>query len=146
MMTTPPNETQSDNWQSSSADDTLRDVSFKELLSHITDGVKELASKEAELAKAELQSNLKASVGTAKSLGIATVCALLGLNMLLVAAVFGLATVLEPWMSALIVATALLAIGATVGSIGWSNRLKNPLEATRASLKEDVQWIHNRIA
>ena len=146
MMTTPPNETQSDNWQSSSADDTLRDVSFKELLSHITDGVKELASKEAELAKAELQSNLKAGVGTAKSLGIAAVCALLGLNMLLVAAVLGLATVIEPWTSALIVGAALLAIGGVVGSVGWKNRLKNPLEATRASLKEDVQWIHNRIA
>jgi len=129
-----------------STDDTLRDIPLKELLSHITDGVKVLASKEAELAKAELQSNLKAGLGTAKSLGVAAVCALLGLNMLLVAAVLGLATVIEPWTSALIVGAAFLALGAAVGAIAWSNRLKNPLEATRASLKEDVQWMNNRLA
>ena len=145
MITTTPYETQSDNWRGS-ADDILQDVSLKDLLSRITDGVKLLASKEAELAKAELQSHLKAGVGTAKSLGIGAVCALLGLNMLLVAAVLGLATVIEPWTSALIVATTLLVIGATVGGIGWSNRLKNPFEATRASLKEDVQWMNNRLA
>ena len=146
MMTTTPNEAQPENWRDSAADDILRDVPLKELLSRVTDGVKLLASKEAELAKTELQSNLKAGVGTAKTLGIAAVCVLLGLNMLLVAAVLGLATVIEPWTSALIVATALLAIGAAVFGIGWKNRLKNPLEATRASLKEDVQWMTNRLA
>ena len=45
-----------------------------------------------------------------------------------------------------IVAIALLAIGSTVFGIGWNSRLKNPLEVTRASLKEDVQWINDRIA
>jgi membrane protein len=146
MMTTTPKEPQAENGRGPAPDDVPRDVPLTELLSHITDSVKLLASKEAELAKAELQSNLTTSVGTAKSLGIAAVCALLGLNMLMVAAVLGLATVIEPWMSALIVATALLAIGAAVGAIGWSHRLKNPLEATRASLKEDVQWMNNRLA
>ncbi len=146
MITTTPNEAQPENWGDSSTDDTLRDIPLKDLLSNITDGVKVLAFKEAELAKAELQSNLKAGLGTARSLGIAAVCALLGLNMLLVAAVCGLATVIEPWISALIVGAALLAIGAAVGAMTWSNRLKNPLEATRASLKEDVQWLNNRLA
>ena len=73
-------------------------------------------------------------------------CGLLGLNMLLVAGVLGLATVMQPWTAALIVAIALLAIGSTVFGIGWNSRLKNPLEVTRASLKEDVQWINDRIA
>ena len=146
MITPTPIEARPEDWRDASTDDTLRDIPLKELLSHITDGVKVLASKEAELAKAELQSNLKAGLGTAKTLGVAAVCALLGLNMLLVAAVLGLATVIEPWTSALIVGAALLALGAAVGAIAWSNRLKNPLEATRASLKEDVQWMNNRLA
>lgn len=139
MITTTPNE-------GSTADDTLRTVPLKTLLSRITDGVKLVASKQADLAKAELQSNLKASVGTVKSLGVAAVCGLLGLNMLLVAAVLGLATVVEPWTSALIVATVLLAVGGAVFGLGWSHRLKNPLEVTRASLKEDVQWMNDRLS
>lgn len=146
MITSTSNEVPPENWRDASTDDTLRDIPLKELLSHITDGVKGLAAKEAELAKAELQSNLKAGLGTAKSLGVAAVCALLGLNMLLVAGVLGLATVIEPWTSALIVGAALLAMGAAVGTIAWSNRLKNPLEAAQASLKEDVQWMKNRLA
>ncbi len=146
MITTTPSEGQPENWSRASSDDTLRDIPLKELLSHITDGVKGLASKQAELGKAELQSNLKAGLGTAKCLGVAAVCALLGLNMLLIAAVLGLATVIEPWTSALIIGAALLAIGAALGAIAWSNRLKNPLEVTRASLKEDVQWLNNRLA
>lgn len=146
MITTTPNEALPQSWRGPSADDTVRTVPLKTLLSRITDGVKLVASKEADLAKAELQSNLKAGVGTVRSLGIAAACGLLGLNMLLVALVFALATVVEPWTSALIVAAALLAVGAVVFSVGWSHRLKNPLEATRASLKEDVQWMTDRLS
>ena len=145
MIPTTPNETRP-GWRATAADDTLGTVPLKELLLRITGGVKLLAAKEAELAKAELHSNLKASAGTVKSLGVAAVCGLLGLNMLLVAGVLGLATVMQPWTAALMVAITLLAIGSTVFGIGWNSRLKNPLEVTRASLKEDVQWINDRIA
>lgn len=146
MITTTPIEVLPKNWRDSGADDTLRAVPLRELLSTITNGAKLVASKQADLAKVELQANLKASVGTARSLGVAAVCGLLGLNMLLVAAVLGLATVIEPWTSALIVAGALLTIGAVVLRVGWSHRLKNPLEATRASLKEDAQWMNDRLS
>ena len=145
-MTNKPNVAQPGNWSSASSDETLRELPLKELLSHITDGVKVLASKEAELAKAELQSNLRAGLATARNFGAAAVCGLLGLNMLLVAAVLGLASFVEPWMSALILGAALLATGAVMGAIAWSHRLKNPLESTRASVKEDVQWLNNRLA
>lgn len=146
MITTTPNEVLPTNWRDSSADGALRAVPLKELLSTITDSVKLVASKQADLARAELQSNLKASAGTVKSLSVAAVCGLLGLNMILVAAVFGLATVVEPWTSALIVGAALLTIGGVVFSSGWRRRLKNPLEVTRASLKEDVQWMTDRLS
>ena len=145
MITAMPNDAQPGHWQGATADDTLRTVPLKELLSTIASGAKLLASKEAELAKAEIQSNLKAGIGTARILGIGAACAVLGLNMLLVATVLGLATVIEPWKSSLIVASALLVTGAAVLGVGWSHRLKNPLEATRASLKEDVQWINDRL-
>ena len=146
MSMIPPNETPSRDWTAPSADDALRETPLRDLLSHITNGVKLLACKEGELAKAELQSNVQSSVAMAKGLGIAALCGLLGLNMLLVAAVLALATMMQPWMAALILAVPLLAAGGVMGAIGWNKRVKNPLEATRASLKEDVRWMKNRLA
>lgn len=82
----------------------------------------------------------------ARSLAIAAVCGLLGLSMLLVAGVFALATVMPGWAGALLVATPLIVLGAVLGAIGWNKRVRTPLEATRASLKEAFQWTKNRFA
>jgi uncharacterized membrane protein YqjE len=146
MSTTSPNQTDATGWTASTDTDALRETPLKELLSHITDGVKLLASKEAELAKVELESNLQSSVWMAKSLGVAALCGVLGLNMLLVAAVLALATMMEPWAAALTLAVPLLIVAGVMGSIGWGKRVKNPLEATRATLREDAQWLKNRLA
>jgi len=146
MSTTTPNETPSRAWTASTADDALRELPLKELLSRLANGVTLLARKEAELAETELQSNLQSTASMAKSLGIAALCGLLGLNMLLVAAVFALATAMQPWMAALLLAVPLLVVGGVMGAVGWNKRVKNPLEATRASLKEDVRWMKNRLA
>jgi hypothetical protein len=106
----------------------------------------ELMKKELELAKAELRSDFKREIAAAKGLGVAGVCALCGLNLLLVAAVFGLATMMPGWAAALIVAGVVLAIGTVFGLIGWSKRVKTPLEKTQKTLKEDVQWAKERMA
>jgi uncharacterized membrane protein YqjE len=146
MSTITPTDTHATGWTASTDTDALRETPLKELLSHITDSVKLLACKEAELAKVELESNLQSSVGMAKSLGIAALCGVLGLNMLLVAAVLALATMMQPWVAALTLALPLLIVAGVMGSIGGGKRVKNPLEATRATLREDAQWLKNRLA
>jgi Putative Actinobacterial Holin-X, holin superfamily III len=126
--------------------ESLQNVPLKELLSDITHRVKLLATKEVELAKAEIKSDMKSEIAMAKSLGIAAVCGLLGLNMLLVAAALALATMMPGWAGALIVAAPLIVLGIVMGAVGWAKRVKNPLEVTRASLKEDFEWTKNRLA
>ena len=65
---------------------------------------------------------------------------------MLVAAAMALGTRLPEWAAALIVAAGVLLVGTVAGLLGWGKRVKNPMETTRRSIKEDVQWAKERIA
>jgi multisubunit Na+/H+ antiporter MnhG subunit len=84
----------------------------------------------------------------AGGLGAAGLCAIWGVELLLVAIVLGLmeAGLLPGWAAALVVAAVVFAIGAGVGLWGWSRRVKKPLDTTRRSLEENVRWAKERIA
>jgi len=124
----------------------LESMSNKELLQHITQNAVLLAKKEVELAKAELKADLKSEVAMAKGLTVAGLCAIWTVSMMLVAAALALGTAIPEWAAALIVAAAVLLVGTVVGMVGWGKRVKEPLEMTRRTLKEDVQWAKERIA
>lgn len=124
----------------------LGDVPLKDLLAALTGSMRSLATKEVELAKAEMRSDVKSSVAMAKSFGVAAVCGLLGINMLLVAAAFALAAVLPAWAAALLVAAPFLLAAAVAGGIGWARRVRQPLGMTRTSLKESLEWAKDRLA
>jgi hypothetical protein len=126
--------------------ESLQDVPLRDLLSGITHRAMLLAAKEVALAKAEIRSDVNSEIAMARSLGIAAVCALLGLNMLLVAAVFALAAMVPGWVAALIVGAPFIVLGIVMGAIGWARRVTKPLEASRASLKENLEWAKNRLA
>ena len=84
----------------------------------------------------------------ASGLGVAGLCAIFGVQLLLTALVLGLmeAGVLPGWAAALIVAAVIFAIGAGVGLWGWGRRVRKPLDTTRRSLQEDVRWAKERMA
>ena len=111
----------------------------------VIDTAVQLAKKEIELARLEAKADLKSEIGMVKGLGIAGVCALMTLAMLLVACAFALSHVMADWLAALVVAGIVLAIGTVAGLIGWGKRVRDPLAATRKTLKEDAQWVKERI-
>ena len=129
-----------------SAPAALQSMSNRELIGQVIGSATQLAKKEIELAKAELRADLKAEVATVKGLGVAGLCAIWAVGMMLVACALALGMVMPEWAAALIVAGAVLAVGTVAGLIGWSKRVKTPLEATRRSLKEDVLWAKERLA
>jgi uncharacterized membrane protein YqjE len=124
----------------------MRALSNRELIGQVIDSVTRLAKTEVELAKSELRADLKREVATVKGLGIAGLCAIWAVSLMLVACAFALGTVMPQWAAALIVAAVVLAVGTIAGLIGWKKRVKMPLEATRRSLKEDVLWAKERLA
>jgi uncharacterized membrane protein YqjE len=126
----------------------LRQMQTRELVAETGRKVSLLVKKEIELAKAELRAQVRSEIKMASGLGVAGICALIGLEMLLVALAFGLmeAGVLPGWGAALLIAGVVFAIGAAAGLWGWAKRVKKPLETTQRSLKEDVRWARERLA
>ncbi len=127
---------------------TLRGLSTRELVVQLASKASLLARKEVALAKSEVREDLRSEIRMASGLGVAGVCALLVLQLLLVALVLGLAEagVVRGWLAALIVAAVVLAVGSVAGLVGWSRRVRQPLGATRRSLTEGVRWVKERTA
>lgn len=126
----------------------LRRTSTKELVAELARKASLLARKEVALVKSEARDDLRSEIRMASGLGVAGLCALLGLQMLLVALVLGLAEggVLRGWLAALLLAGVLLAIGTAAGLLGWAKRVRVPLDATRRSVQENVRWVKERMA
>ncbi len=123
-----------------------RSLSLRELLGEITGKVTLLARKEVELARTELKADLASELAAGKGLAVAILVGLLGLNMLLMAAVFGLAVYLPAWLAALLIGGVLGITAGILGYVSWSRRVTTPLAATRKTLKEDAQWAKERWA
>lgn len=121
-------------------------MSNRELLGHIVDSATQLAKKEIELAKSELRADIKKELAMAKGLGVAGLCALWTVGLMLVAGALALGTVIPEWAAALVVAAVVLAVGTVAGMVGWGKRVKEPMESTRRSLKEDALWAKERLA
>lgn len=128
--------------------DPLRAMRTKDLVTELARKGSLLARKEVELAKAEVKADLRREVFTAGGLGVAGLCALFTVQLLLVAVVLALmqAEILPGWGAALLVAAVVLLVGAGAGLWGWSRRVRKPLDTTRRSLKEDVRWAKEQIA
>ena len=126
----------------------LRGLSTRQLVTELARKASLLARKEVALAKSEVREDLRTEIRTATGLGVAGVCTLCTLNLLLVALVLALteADVLRGWVAALIVAAVVLAIGTVAGLVGWSRRVRAPLDATKRSVQENVRWAKDRMA
>ncbi|HSD22484.1 MAG TPA: phage holin family protein [Anaeromyxobacter sp.] len=128
--------------------DPMRASSTKDLVTQLAQKVSLLAKKEVELAKAELKEDLRSEIKMASGLGVAGVCALVTLQLLLTAIVFALfeAEVMPGWAASLVVAAVVLAIGTAAGLWGWAKRVTKPLDTTRRSIEENVRFAKERIA
>jgi hypothetical protein len=87
------------------------DSSVGGLVKQLTREVPDLFIKELALAKAEITESVRATKAGAVSMGLGGAVMLAGLVILLQAAVYGLSTVLEPWLSALIVGGVVVVVG-----------------------------------
>jgi uncharacterized membrane protein YqjE len=130
------------------AGDPLRSMRTKDLVTELARKASLLARKEVELAKAELKADVRKEIKMASGLGVAGLCGIFTMQLLLVAIVLALmeGDVMPGWAAALLVAAVVLAIGTAVGLWGWARRVKKPLDATRRSLQEDVRWAKEQIA
>jgi hypothetical protein len=126
----------------------LRELANRDLVAQLARKTSELARAEVALAKAEVKADIRSEIKMASGLGVAGVCAIWTVSLLLVAAVLGIAEAgwLPGWAAALVVAGAVLLVGTIAGLVGWSKRVRTPLAKTRRSLEENLKWAKERIA
>lgn len=126
----------------------MRAMPTRTLVTEVARTASTLVRKEVELAKAEVRADIRSGVQMASGLGVAGVCALCVLNLLLAAGVLALmqAEVVPGWAAALIVAGAVAIIGAIAGLWGWARRVRKPLDTTRRSIQENVRWAKGQVA
>lgn len=94
-----------------------------QLLSYLLQELHRLVSNEIELAKLEISEMVWASVRHSIKVVIGMVAVLAGFLVLLAAAVYGLATVIPMWLSALIIGCITALAGVIYTLTAW-NRLK----------------------
>jgi hypothetical protein len=116
--------------------------SISELLQHLTEQSTRLAQKEVELAKAEMTvkgKRLGVGAGAFSAAGLLGVFALAALSA---AVILGLATGMEGWLAALIVAVVYALVAGTLALVGRSKvRAAAPPvpEQATESIKEDIR-------
>ena len=119
--------------------------SVAEVLQDIFGNVQDIVRSEVRLAKVEIQTEARKTARAAKSLLAGAVMGFYAGGLLLLAAVYGLSTVLAPWLAALAVGGILLVIAMILISVGQGRlRLVNKPEKTVKTLKEDVQWLRDQ--
>lgn len=117
------------------------------LLRQLMREVPELFTKELALAKAELQHNLNTlKAGTAAVAGGAIVL-LAGFIILLLAAVYGLATVVEPWLAALLVGGITVIVGFVMLQTGKKQFEPTHLAPDRAlnAMQQDKDTLKRKL-
>ncbi|MFX1756389.1 phage holin family protein [Rhodococcus sp. As11] len=118
-----------------------KNLSTVELTERLTEQVSTLVRTEVSHALKEVKSKgTRIGVGVGIS-GAGAILLFLGLATLIATAVLGLATAVEPWLAALIVALVVLVVGGILAAVGAS-KAKNAAppvpERTVASVRADI--------
>ena len=124
-----------------------QEPSTGELVKRLSEQVSVLVRDELKLAQLEMTRKGKQAGIGAGMLGGSGLIALYGVGCLLACAILGLSRVLEPWLAALIVGAALLALSAVVALAGKARLSKaTPPVPEQAvdSVKADINEIKER--
>jgi hypothetical protein len=122
------------------------DTSIGGLLKQLAREIPVLFTKELALAKAEMRENLRATKAGVAAVATGGAVMLAGMIILLMAGVYGLSTVLAPWLSALIVGAAALVVGWVMVAAGKKQFEPGALKPdhTIHSLQKDADAIRGR--
>jgi predicted phage tail protein len=116
------------------------------LLRRLTDELTTLLRQELALATAEVSRSMRVMLTGAAATAVGGAVLFAGLLAVLAAAVLGLATVLRPWLAALVIGAAVAAIGIVLVLAGIRSLNPSTLKPSRTaeSLRRDKDVITRR--
>ncbi len=127
------------------SDDRESQSSFA-LLRRLTDELTTLLRQELALATTEISRSVRVMLAGGASLAVGGAVLFTGLLAMLAAAVLGLATVLQPWLAALVIGVAVALIGMVLVATGIRSLDPSILKPSRTteSLRRDRDVITRR--
>lgn len=126
---------------------TEQDRPISAVVSDIVGDLQSIVRGEVRLAKAELREELGKAKRGAVLLVAGGLILTAALGCLLLAAIYGLATVWPPWAAALAVGLGVGLLGAALAFSGKKQigAVELPPQKTVASVKENLQWAKSRM-
>jgi len=123
------------------------DRPFSRILQEIVDHLTEIVRSELRLAKTEIRQDVTTIAKASAFVAAAGLLLFYALGFILLAAVYGLATVLAPWLSALIVGVGVGIVGAILFQIGRTRIRGASLkpDETIKSVQENVTSMKKQI-
>jgi uncharacterized membrane protein YqjE len=120
-----------------------RQRSVPEVLQDIVANVQEIIRSEFRLAKTELKEEAVQAAKPAATFGMGLVFGFYGIGFLLLAAVYGLSTVMAGWLAALLVGTFLAVVAVVLMGLSGKKlrRVNSTPRKTIRSLEENIQWV-----
>jgi uncharacterized membrane protein YqjE len=121
--------------------------SVPEVLQDIVGNLQDIIRSEFRLAKTEITEEASKAARPAAAFGMGLISGIYGIGFMLLAAVYGLSTVMPAWLAALLVGVILAIVAvAVIGSSKEKLRRTNlsPDKAIK-SLEENVQWAKHQI-
>jgi len=120
-------------------------LSNRDLWKTLLSDANELVKTEVALAKSELRRDLKQEATMAAGIGTGALLAYAGIIMLFVTVVLALGRVMPAWGAGLVVTGLLFAAAAASAAIGWTRRVRVPLERTRREAQATLALARERI-
>jgi uncharacterized membrane protein YqjE len=116
--------------------------SIASLLKDIVGNLQQIIRAEVRLAKVEVAGELTKARQAMVLLALGGLFGVLALALLLLGAVYLLAHVVQPWVSAVLVALGTGAIGGALAAVGARQlkRVSLPPARTVTSVQENIQW------
>jgi hypothetical protein len=125
----------------------LEERSLGELFSGLARETGTLVSKEVQLAKVEMTLKAKVAGREAAVVAIGGAITVLGAFALISALIFGLATFMPLWASALLVGVVVTSVGGILASLGIRalKDLGGAPHQTIATFKENERWLNDQL-
>jgi hypothetical protein len=121
--------------------------SVPEVLQDIVGNLQDIIRSEFRLAKTEITEEASKAARPAAAFGMGLISGIYGIGFMLLAAVYGLSTVMPAWLAALLVGVILAIVAVAVIGSGREKLRRTNLSPDKAikSLEENVQWAKHQI-
>ena len=125
------------------AGDSQDSRSISEMFSGAVTNLQNIVRSEVQLAKTEMREEAKLAGKAAAMLAVAAVVGAYALGLFLLTAVWALATQMDQWLAALIVAAVVTVIAGVLAMVGKSrlDKFSPKPDQTIDSVKEDIEWV-----